>query len=824
VTAKGMTVGGANVTYDGTQKKTAQLLSLSGGERSNVWSYDKRSRLSASVLARDADATPATEDVTSADFRSGLNRTALTPVDPPSVKFLETSAGHMIDRIERGLAVEQFSYTAGERTGDGRYVYAYDDKGRLATVSEKLTPGTTVRRVVYAYAGNDRLVGRRAEYADVSLGGFVASWKLEDRPEILASDQLPADVTFVWDTPSDRLVAMFKAGASEHPTIDEQGGLIRQILHGDGGLDDPMEIAASDPAAQGGVAHLYPIYDEAGAGALQIILNEKGEIISRTAAAGPYGEDEVVLAGPAVDRVDVLAQRDDKGKLTGVTVRMRSTESLNGQTVGGGTRLAIVDASGRVARLASAAASLAGDATVTWTMTPEEWSAFTDETPVTVNGTSVTPKAISIAATNSLRAAAWSNTTPVLAAPSWATSSKPVFSSTSMPVEVRESIASIRQTVDNSSIPAAELYRVPTLTSLGTPRFGGIGPVSDPTRMIVASTFQAQPFQEPMTGKNYVRSHWLDPQTGTWLTPDPRGYRDSSNLYAFAGGDPVNHRDPSGRYEEDVHHWLTVFLAQAAGFDATAANLLGSETEKLDTDERDAMFNGRNPPAMKKYHMVTPARLAEMKNEAFGILRAPGEDQDDEENPCTGDVREAMDETLHSRDSLRPVGEYLHALEDSYAHQRNQNRRDFTQTYGTEWGHASLRKGHAPDQTFQRPEVAMQMARDLFETLKTLCNETQSKPCANAQSWESIEGQVREFVKMRPATETGWVVSSLYPTENVTENDEKEAILNKDFPKSTDPVAIVERRNRRKSNDSIFTQWYKEAKEFFTGKDEYADK
>ena len=33
---------------------------------------------------------------------------------------------------------------------------------------------------------------------------------------------------------------------------------------------------------------------------------------------------------------------------------------------------------------------------------------------------------------------------------------------------------------------------------------------------------------------------------GAWLTPDPIGYRDSSNLYAFAGVDPVNRSDARG--------------------------------------------------------------------------------------------------------------------------------------------------------------------------------------------------------------------------------------------------------------------------------------
>jgi hypothetical protein len=44
----------------------------------------------------------------------------------------------------------------------------------------------------------------------------------------------------------------------------------------------------------------------------------------------------------------------------------------------------------------------------------------------------------------------------------------------------------------------------------------------------------------------YARARWYDPQTGTFLSPDPMGYVDSSNVYAFAGGDPVNGRDATG--------------------------------------------------------------------------------------------------------------------------------------------------------------------------------------------------------------------------------------------------------------------------------------
>ena len=47
-------------------------------------------------------------------------------------------------------------------------------------------------------------------------------------------------------------------------------------------------------------------------------------------------------------------------------------------------------------------------------------------------------------------------------------------------------------------------------------------------------------------GDDYVRERWYSPETGTFISPDPMGYEDSANLYAFGGGDPVNNRDPRG--------------------------------------------------------------------------------------------------------------------------------------------------------------------------------------------------------------------------------------------------------------------------------------
>ncbi|MEA2163770.1 MAG: hypothetical protein QOK37_1897 [Thermoanaerobaculia bacterium] len=537
-------LAGSALTFEGFQRKSEQLLGISGGTRFTTWDYDDRGRVDGSVVATvDPNAVPllgipgATKvRLTDADFRNAIDRSVIRPSDKPSTITAEgTQGGHKVATITRGANSDSILYKGsnGEevsvRTDDARYHYDFDEKEHLRSITERLIANGTQSRLIrvrYAYDGFGRIVGRRVETAPVSNNQppLDNAWTLAT-PDVVANQPLPVATTFVWDPVTDNLAAIFIEGSSRNGSTLPNGGLLRQFIHGGMGMDDPIEVVTAD-------ARLFPIFDESGAGSLQAILDENGHLLARNLPADVYGEEEVAIAAPAIDGVKLTATKDTNGNVTQVAVTMHATEPLDASTIATGVRLAAVASNGTVVRTSTATPAQPNPYTITWTMSASEWSALT-----ATNGGNTTPTAISIAATSSLRSTTYGIDIPILPATPDMQSTGTVFSTAALPFEVREPINTITQQFTTSTTDTP--FTLPNLTALGTDS-------SAIANGLILSPFQALPFVEPMTGLTNARARWYEPGTGSWLSPDPLGYQDSSNLYAFAGGDPVNGRDPEG--------------------------------------------------------------------------------------------------------------------------------------------------------------------------------------------------------------------------------------------------------------------------------------
>jgi len=101
VTAGGVTVAGSDVTFDGIQKAKAALLGVSAGKRANSWTYDNRSRLATTVVAREEGAVPFTDQLTAADFRSKLDRPLLPQADEAHEREIDLAIRRPSHRIAR---------------------------------------------------------------------------------------------------------------------------------------------------------------------------------------------------------------------------------------------------------------------------------------------------------------------------------------------------------------------------------------------------------------------------------------------------------------------------------------------------------------------------------------------------------------------------------------------------------------------------------------------------------------------------------------------------------------------------------------------------
>jgi RHS repeat-associated protein len=133
-------------------------------------------------------------------------------------------------------------------------------------------------------------------------------------------------------------------------------------------------------------------------------------------------------------------------------------------------------------------------------------------------------------------------------------------------------------------------------------------------QMLGLSSFKAAPFLEPMTGHVYMRGRWYDPRTGSFLTPDPAGYKDSANLYSYCGGDPVNCSDPTG--EISLKAALTDRVIN--DYEMKTLSLTDEEISTIIGSQNAVKIAGRDDPDRKKHNMMRAKFILLTRNQDFG--------------------------------------------------------------------------------------------------------------------------------------------------------------------------------------------------------------
>jgi RHS repeat-associated protein len=538
------------------------------GERQSRFDFDDRDRLIESLLgsfnASASGGAPAnppkvTDDPNAVDFRMSRTVERLTAseratlgsaapvVELPSFTAAPDSA-HQIDALNRpGMQPTDLDFvlSGGRRAGDGVWNASYDAMGRLVQLTRNTPLAGHASRYEYDYNPLDRLVGRR-----VCSNTDANPCTLETDPTILARDGLPAHITLVWDAIADRLLAIFEAGKSSGAS-DEYAGLVRQYVHGDQGYDDPIEVLVATGAA-GNPTRYLPILDEAGTGNLIAVVTDEGRLTERVFYGDSYGASPRYLHGPVVDRITRTVFRKPGGSIDEVRFLVHLSDKVVAASLPAGARLQALDAAGNVVRTATIPATIdsSDPFALVWALQEQEWDDLTS--PIG----STTVEAVEVVITNALRCEGWGNVPPT-ALPAWLAQPPSLRSTSSEPAAARESLSAIAAapgSVAETLLEVRDLYLV----------------ASEESRTRLFFGFGALPFVEPATGLIYARARWYDPSTGTFLTPDPSGYADSSNLYAYGGGDPINNSDPTGELCETSNASGVFSFAMRCGQDVSA--------------------------------------------------------------------------------------------------------------------------------------------------------------------------------------------------------------------------------------------------------------
>jgi hypothetical protein len=110
------------------------------------------------------------------------------------------------------------------------------------------------------------------------------------------------------------------------------------------------------------------------------------------------------------------------------------------------------------------------------------------------------------------------------------------------------------------------------------------------------------------------------PAWGRFLQPDPTGYAGSTNLYAYAGDDPLNATDPSGEYLSVVGvNGGTVTQGQTALWYLSRSPTASADITRLESSSRTYTMRV-DPTAPPRSFDYNPANRTIMFNPISGLI------------------------------------------------------------------------------------------------------------------------------------------------------------------------------------------------------------
>jgi RHS repeat-associated protein len=195
---------------------------------------------------------------------------------------------------------------------------------------------------------------------------------------------------------------------------------------------------------------------------------------------------------------------------------------------------------------------------------------------------------------------------------------------------------------------------------------------------------------------NYLRDY--DPEVGRYTTPDPAGLAGGFNPYSYVSNNPLTNIDPLGLYQIDIHYYMTFFLARLTGNSVQDSQTIALAAQYIDDNPNTTPIDTKSPSTQAErlalYHFTQSGfdrpKMAGQSDHSYEWSRVI--------SPWNAQLQNLYDASNRAPKSCAKTqlfGEFLHTLEDTFAHRDRLN-----EPIDVNVGIGHLGYGTSPDMTY----------------------------------------------------------------------------------------------------------------------------